>query len=154
MFGDGQMNPGAGNGGDGRNGARQLAFEGALVIDLFVELGEAELLVFHQLETDQTALRNALGSQAQAQVMDLGGGDEDGVAVVGELVGDVLRLETGHHGATVLLGQVGEQHGIVRLAAPQHDADDQRNAERQRATGSELLALRQIADVFQHLREG
>ena len=86
--------------------------------------------------------------------MHLAGRHEDGVAVVRELVGNVLLLEAGDGGASVLFGQIGKQHGVIRLAAPQDDADDQRNAERQRSAGGELLALGQIADVLQHLREG
>jgi len=60
----------------------------------------------------------------------------------------------GNDGAAILLCEVGEQDGIVRLAAPQQYADDQGNAERQRSSGSELLALRQIADVLLHLGKG
>jgi hypothetical protein len=154
LLGDRQMHAGAGDAGDGRDGARQLAFEGALEVDLLVELGDAELLVLHQLEAHQAALRDALGGHAQAQVVDLVGGHQDRVAVVGELVGHVLLLQAGHHGAAVLFGEVGEQHGVVGLAAPQDHADHQRNGEGQRRAGRDLLALRQIADVFQHLREG
>jgi hypothetical protein len=118
-----------------------------------MELGQAELLGLHQLEAHQPSLGDALGGEAQAQVVDLGGGDQDGVAVFGELVGDVLLLEAGNDCAAILLGKVGEQHGIVRLAAPQQHADDQGNAERQRSAGSKLLALGQVADVLLHLGE-
>ncbi|KFB70944.1 MAG: hypothetical protein AW09_003943 [Candidatus Accumulibacter phosphatis] len=37
------------------NGARQLAFQTTLIIDLLGKLADAELLAFHQLETDRSA---------------------------------------------------------------------------------------------------
>jgi hypothetical protein len=48
--------------------ARQFAFERALVVDLFEELRHAQLLVFHQLEADVAAFRQALRGQLQAHV--------------------------------------------------------------------------------------
>jgi threonine dehydrogenase-like Zn-dependent dehydrogenase len=61
--------------------------------------------------------------------------------------------EAGNDGAAILLGEVGEQDGVVRLAAPQHTPtiSAMPNAS---AACSELLALRQIADVLQHLGKG
>jgi hypothetical protein len=56
------------DGGDGIDGAREFAFEGALVVDLFGELAGAELLGVHQFEADGAAFGQALGGQAQARL--------------------------------------------------------------------------------------
>ena len=80
LLGHRQMHARAGHRGNGLHRARQLAFEGALVVDLFTELRDAQLLPVHELETRQTALGQASRRQAQAGLMDLGRRHQDGVA--------------------------------------------------------------------------
>jgi hypothetical protein len=72
------------NGGDRLDGARQLAFQAALIIDLFGKLADAELLAFHQLEADRAAARQSLRREAQADIVDAAGGNQDGAARVVE----------------------------------------------------------------------
>ena len=57
----------------------ELAFECALVGHLFGELRLAELLAFHQLETDRSAARQPLRRQFQAGVVDELRRHQDGV---------------------------------------------------------------------------
>ena len=60
LLGDRQMHAGGAHGPECLDRARQFAFETALVIDLFGELADAELLVLHYLEADQATFRQSL----------------------------------------------------------------------------------------------
>ncbi len=101
---------------DRRNGLNRLlqfAFEGALVVDLFGELADAEFLVVHQFEADRTAFGQALRREPQAHFVDLFGRHEDRAARVGELVRDVGGLQRGDDRAAVAVRQVAVEHLVV-----------------------------------------
>ena len=70
-LGDGQVDAGALDRAQALNGARQLAFERALVIDLLLELGQAQPAVVHQLEADVARARQALRGQPQPHFVHL-----------------------------------------------------------------------------------
>jgi hypothetical protein len=109
---------------DGADRAGQLAFQGALQVDALLRLRLAELGVVHQLEADHAGLGQAGGRQLQAHLVDLVGRDHDRGAARGELVGHLHRGQLGDDRAAFLVGQVGEQHAVVALRAPQADRDD------------------------------
>jgi hypothetical protein len=83
--------------------ARQFALQTPLIIDLFGKLADAELLVFHQLETDPTTLRQALRGKAQTNFMYPATGDQDGTATLIEAVRNVQLLKGGNDGAAITL---------------------------------------------------
>ena len=116
LIGQGQMHACALHGGQGLDGARQLAFKAALEIEAFLELGDAELAVLHQLETRHRTLGQALGGQLQAHIVHAVGRDEDGTAAFRVAVRHVHLRQLGDDGATILVAQIGEQHLVVRLA--------------------------------------
>jgi hypothetical protein len=122
--------------GDGLDGAGHLAFQRALEVHLLEKLRHAQLLVFHQLETDAAALGQALGSQLQAHVVDLFGRHQDGDAAIRIFVRHVELLQRGDDGAAVLVGEVGEQHLVFRLLAPHPQARHDRH-HRRRADGGQ-----------------
>jgi len=147
-LGDGEVHPGGLDGGHGLDGAAQFPFQGALEIDLFGELADAELLVFHQLEADGTAFGQPLGGQAQTDFMDFFTGHQDGAAALGELVGNVELFEGGDDGAAILFRQVAEQHLVVGLAAPQDGAHDEGGDGGDRHHEGDLLLVGQPAQGF------
>ncbi len=112
---------------EGPDRARQLAFQATLEGQAFLELGLAEARVVHQLETDHAALGQAGRGQLQARVVDLRGRDQDRVAAVGMAVRNVHLRQLGDDGAAILLAQVGIQHFVVALLAPQRERDDDRH---------------------------
>ena len=119
-----QVDAGAFHGVDGADRARELALERALQVHALLRLGLAELGVVHQLEADDAGLGQAGGRQLQAHLVDLVGGHQDGGAALGELVGHLHRGQLRDHGAAFLVRQVGEQHAVVALRAPQADRHD------------------------------
>ena len=106
------------HGADRLDRARQLAFEAALIIDLFGKLADPELLVFHQLETDAAALGKPLCCQAQACFMDIRTGHEDGTAALAEAVRNVHLFERSDDRTAVALGDVREQNPVIGLLEP------------------------------------
>ena len=102
------MHAGVLHGTDRLDRARQLAFETALVIDLFGKLADPELLVLHQLETDAATLGKPLRCQAQTRFVDIRTRHEDGIAAFAEPVGNVHLFERRDDRAAVAFGDVRE----------------------------------------------
>ena len=133
---------------DGVDRACQLAFERALVVDLFGKLAGAEFLVVHQLKADRAALGQAFGRQAQARFRHLALFYQQRAAVLGELVGHIHFLQRGDDGPAVALRQVAVKHAVVGLAAPHpqrgHDRQGKgrANDQRQLRVGAQLLQER------------
>src|SRR3989344_94959 len=126
--GQGQVHAGALHTGDGLDRAGQLAFQATLEVQALLELGGAELLVFHQLEAHHRAFGQAGRGQFQAHVVHLVGRHQDGGAAVGVLVGHLHLLQLGQDRAAILVRQVGVEHAVVALATPQrhgHQDGDQ-----------------------------
>jgi hypothetical protein len=154
---DREMHARAAHGVDRLDGALQLAFERALVVDLLGELADAELLVVHQLEADRAALRQALARETQTRFMNLLGRHENGAAAVRQLVRNVALLERGNDCAAVPVGEIGKQHAIVRLARPHdearhhhhhnRDGHDERHARIRAELVEHRHALREAAEV-------
>ncbi|MBV6408890.1 MAG: hypothetical protein EFKGCFLK_02508 [Rhodocyclaceae bacterium] len=136
---DGQVHAGALHGGERLDRARQLAFQGALEVDLLDELRHAELLAFHQFEADQAALGQALGGQAHAQLVHLLLRHQDGAARLGEFERNVHLLQRGDDVPAVALGDVGKQHGIGRRARPRPARNGNRRHHRQGDDAQHLL---------------
>ena len=82
------------------DGPGQFAFQAALVVQLFLELGQTEFLRLQDLEADDGPLRKALGGELQAGLVHLVGRYEDRAAV-GVAVGHVHLGELRDHGAAV-----------------------------------------------------
>ena len=135
----------------------EFAFQRALVVDLLGELADAELLVVHQFEADRAVLRQALAREPQTRFVDLLRRHQDRAARIGDLVRNVALLERGNDCAAVAVGQVGEQHAVIRLARPhdeaghdhrqERDGDDQRHARVRAELRQHRHALREAAEV-------
>jgi hypothetical protein len=151
LLGHRQVHPGAGHRVDRLHGAGQLALERALVVDLLVELRDAELLPVHQLEAGEAALGQAVGRQAQACLVHLRLRHQDGVAGGRHAVGDVALLQFGDDLASVALVEVGEQHRVFGRAVPQQGTGHQRDRQRDRHRAGDLLALAEGGEVLQRL---
>ena len=151
LLGHGQVHARVGHGVDRLHGARQLALERALVIDLFVELRDAELLPVHQLEAGQPAFGQAFGGQAQPGLVHLGLWHQDRRTVCRHAIGHVLLAERGDDLAAVALVEVGEQHAVFGRAIPQQHAGQQRDHQRERGGTGDLLALGEGVEVLQRL---
>ncbi|MNT26653.1 hypothetical protein D3C72_1622460 [compost metagenome] len=127
------------------DGARQLAFEPALVVDLLGELAGAELLVVHQFEAHAAGLGQALRRELQARFRHLVARDQDRAAALGELVGHVHLLQRRDDRAAVAVRHVGVEHLVVGAAAPQEESGrhrrQRRGAEDQRQPGLRAHAL-------------
>ena len=101
------------HGGQRLDGLRELAFQAALVVDLFLELGSAEFLVVDQLEADDAALGHPLRREAQPRVVDLCAGDQDRAAAFGNAIGNVHLVERSDDRASVPVREVAVQHTVV-----------------------------------------
>ena len=93
----------------------QLAFQAALVVDLFGELAGAEAGVVHQLEADRAAARQSLRGQLQPGVIDAVGRNQQGGAVLVVAIGHVHLPQRRHDGAAVAVLQVREQDLVGSL---------------------------------------
>ncbi len=86
--------------------ARQLALEGALIVDLLAELADAEFFLIQQFEADGAAFRQPLLRQAQAGFMHLFRRDQQCCAILGKAVRDIHLRQLGDDGATVAVVQI------------------------------------------------
>ena len=128
--------------------AREFAFERALVVDLLLELGGAELLRLHHFEADETALGQALAGEAQAHLVHLVRRNQQGPAAFGELECDVHLLQRADDRAAVAVGQVGVEHPVVRGLTPHPPARQQGDHGGERYQQTEFLLQ---GDHAQHL---
>ena len=106
--------------------AHELALERLQVIDLVLELRDAELVVVEDLEALLAAWQS-LRREVQPGLVHLAGWHEDGRALLSflHLVLDLLLLELGRYLACVLRLHIRKERHHVRLAAiPYADADD------------------------------
>src|SRR5688500_17007587 len=106
--------------------ARQLGLEGALEVDLLLELGLTERVLVEQLHA---RARGGLATQAhasrrKASLLNLAARNSDDDAI-GQLVGDLALLELGDDGGAVLVGQALERDPQVRRAAGGGDEEQQ-----------------------------
>ena len=104
----------------GLDGAGELAFQGALVIDLLGKLAGAEFLVLHQLEAGLAALGQPLRSELQTGFMHARLGHHDGGAAFGEAVRHVHLLQRSDDRPAVAVRHIAVQDTVVRSPAPQH----------------------------------
>ena len=96
VLGQRELHLGAGDAVDLPDGLGDLALEGALVGDLLLEGGGAELLLVEELEAGlRAAAGQPLAGEGDARLGLLAGDDGDGGAVVLELVGDAGLVERG-----------------------------------------------------------
>ena len=72
---------------DLRDGSRELALEGAPVVQLLHEVGHADGAAVKDLESDAASRREPVAGELQAEVVDLRAGDEDRRAAARNLVG-------------------------------------------------------------------
>ena len=119
---------------DAADGAGELAFERAQVIDVLHEAGGAERVgLVEDLVADAAALGQAAFGELHAQPGDLVLGHQHDGAVVLELVGDGLPLEVLHDRGGVLGREVGEQRRHLRRGHAQDqegEEADQRDRDR------------------------
>ncbi|EXI78223.1 MAG: hypothetical protein AW12_03049 [Candidatus Accumulibacter sp. BA-94] len=107
------------------HGARQLALESALIVELLGKLADAELLALHQLETDRSAARQSLRRESQADVMHAGGWHEDRAARVVEAERHVHLLERGNDRAAVAFADIGEEDAELALPEQRRRRNEQ-----------------------------
>ena len=126
------------------DGARELAFERAQIIDILYEARRAERVgLVEDLVADAAALGQAALGEPHAQPRHAVLRDHDDVAVVAQLVGNALALELLHDRGGVLEGEVGKQRRHLRRGHAQHEEGkkaDERNgdgAHRGNARGAE-----------------
>jgi hypothetical protein len=121
---------------DGGDGAGDLPFEGAAIVDLLEELGLSERGPVEQLVADAARRRHAGAREVQPEPIDVLLRDLDVAAAVGQLVLDLLGLEAGLDAGGLLGLHVGEQDAEVgRVEVPrrtddQHDRRNEGEAER------------------------
>ena len=111
---------------DGAHRARELAFEGAQVVDALHEArrGEGVALV-EDLVADAATGRQALAGELHAELRQVGAGREDRLAVGPGLVADAAGVEVAGDGGRVLHGQVRVEHAERRLRHPHDDKGEE-----------------------------
>ena len=124
-----QVHTGAGHRLETGDGARQLAGQGALVIDVFGELADAEGLGIHQLEAGTSLTGQALLGKCQTQTIDIFLGDLDGGAFIAQSIGHAGLLQLRDDLAAFAGGQITIEHTPLGASAPQQQRDDDSHAE-------------------------
>ena len=120
----GDVHAGGGDAAHGHDGARQLALEGALLVQLLLELGLAEhRLVVEDLVAHRAGGHETLARQHQAGFAHLVAVDHDGGAVALGRVFDAGLIQGRGDLARFLQVQVGIEQGVRRLADAQHHGD-------------------------------
>jgi hypothetical protein len=109
------------------DGARELAFETALVIHLLEELARPETLALHQLEADESAFRQALRSELQTRVVDEIRRHEQRAAAFGEFVRHVHLRKRSQNGAAIAIAEIRIKDFVLGGRAPHPAADDERH---------------------------
>ena len=89
-----------------RNGPRQFALKAALIIDLLNELAGPELLIFEQLKTNKTALRQSLACELEAGVVNDPGRDQNRSTALAVFIGDLHLLQRRHDGRAIFVVEV------------------------------------------------
>jgi hypothetical protein len=113
---DGQMHP-CGTNGDKDWMERANSFQRPLIVDLLLELGDPQLLAFHQLESHGAAAYQALGASWNRASYALS--PAPGLPCRFRRPGrDARLLQGGDDGATVLFGKIAVEHPVVRPADP------------------------------------
>jgi hypothetical protein len=96
-----------------QDGARQLALQRTLEVDLLRELSHREIGVVEELEADRAVQRHRRTHQLQAQLVHLLVRHQQRMRALIDTVGLLLLVELAGHRRHVAIGQVGEQHGVV-----------------------------------------
>ncbi len=105
-------------------GAAELGLQRPVEPGRLQEPAGAEARILAQaLEPHTTGLRQALGGERHARVVDAIHRHHDGAAVLVHLERDVRRLQGVHHGTGVLGGQIREQGPVHGLLHPHHQAN-------------------------------
>ncbi|MNR30020.1 hypothetical protein D3C85_1474470 [compost metagenome] len=118
------MDAGRGDAAHRHDGARQLALQGALLVQVLLELGLAQhRLVVENLVADAARGHEPLARQHQARRADLVAADEDGRAVALGAVLDARLVQGGADLGGFAQVEVGIEESVGRLAYPQHDGD-------------------------------
>ena len=97
------------------DGARQLSLKGALVIEFLHEFRHPEVFTIENLEAHPTTLRQPFRRQGKPQLINLVGGDENRLAVGGDLIRNLLLFEFFYDFTGVIGAQVGEKRFIINL---------------------------------------
>ncbi len=149
-FGQDQMDSGGLDGGQRFDGARQLSFEGALVIHVLDELGPAEGFPVEDLEARHAVGDQPLAVHLDAQAVDQVLGNQDGGASVLEFEIHTHLAQFVHGGAGVLGAEVGEQHPHVFLLDPEGEDGDAQDGGHPHGTQHDLLVEAQLAQLPLH----
>src|SRR5207244_735329 len=122
--------------------SRQLAFECALVVDLFLEIRESEIRAIENFKSDAATLGQTLACHLNADFGDFVCGDFDCPAIGSELI---RNLEFGQllHDALRFLGiEIGVKRLIFNLTYKVDEYPEQHQNECSRTRQSELLLKR------------
>ena len=124
---------------DGPDGARELAFECAQMVDVLDEAGGAERVrLVEDLVADAAALGQAALGELHADAGHLVARHHHDGAVVLQLVGDALALEVLHDRSGILRRQIGEDRRHLRRGDAQDDEGEHADqCGRDRRHGSE-----------------
>jgi len=116
------VDPGAVDALDVADRARQLALEGAVVVDLLAEGAPAHVALVEELEARAPAARHRPEREREAGLVDVRLGDADGPGVA-QLVGDALGLHRRHGGVEVLGPEAARDRtqGLAAGAAERHE---------------------------------
>jgi len=109
------------------HGTFELAFDRPAIVDVFGEVGGREVGLVEDFEADASGLGKSQAGHLEAQLGELGFGDQDGGAAVGDAVLDAFFLQLLHHRAGVLGREGIEQRAEVALVLPfgePHQAGD------------------------------
>ena len=120
---DDQVDARALHAGELADGAREFALQGTGVVDFLHEIRLADLDLVKNLEADALPHQTALAGDLDALVIDHFLRHQDGGAVVGKLVGDLVRLERLDDGTGVFRPQVGVEHLVLHAPGPERKPD-------------------------------
>jgi hypothetical protein len=132
--------------------AFEFAFEGALVVHFFGEVGPRPVGGVEQFKTHACAARQAGGGGFETAGVEFVFGDEQAGAVGRDLVGNILGGEMASQALRFFRAQAGVQGDILRLSQ-QRDEDPKGRAHQQRAASQQhtLVQGQPLKELLQAL---
>ena len=133
------------------DGALQFAFERTAVIDVFREVGDAEVVSVEQLEAYAAGLREAGAGQFEPNFIYSRAGDQNRSPIVSQPVLNAGLLQLGDHSGGIFGGHASEQRlevaRVIPVNKPDHATDAHKDGDENAADllfgqrGVQLLQL-------------
>ena len=122
-----------------QNASYQFAFERALIVHLFLKIGDSEIGPVENLEPDAAAFRKSFAGQLNSNFGQLFRRHTDSPAVFGKFIGNLHALQFGNDALRFGRIDVGIQDLVADLVDEVHHGPGQDDDESRRKNHCQLL---------------